>query len=48
MDIMTYRLQQHTRHKSPAMIGVYVREAEIKAVPTYPESNREARKGRVR
>ena len=28
LNMPTYRLQQHTRHKSPAMIGVYVREAD--------------------
>jgi integrase len=28
MDIPSYRLQQHARHKSSAMVAVYVREAE--------------------
>ena len=28
LNMPTFRLQQHTRHKSPAMIGVYVREAD--------------------
>ena len=28
MDIPGYRLQQHARHKSAAMVAVYVREAE--------------------
>ena len=28
MDIRAYRLQQHARHKSAAMVAVYVREAE--------------------
>ena len=28
INMPTYRMQQHTRHKSPTMIGAYVREAE--------------------